>query len=201
MPRSALANRELREASRRRILDTALRLFAERGYASTPVDAIVQAAGISPGLLYHYFPSKLDLLRAVFAASMADVQASFAAADAERPPNRLPALLRAATAIVKQRRDFWALSYGVRMQREVLAALGSHVFAWTAEIHRVLERYLTDAGVPQPALEARLLFAQIDGVHQHYVLDPDQYPIDALTERLVERYRQPLPRPRRRRTP
>ena len=88
----------------------------------------------------------------------------------------------------------------VAQRREVRAALGSHLFAWTAEIHRVLERYLTDAGVPQAALEARLLFAQIDGVHQHYVLDPDHYPIDALTERLVERYRQ-LPRPRRRRTP
>lgn len=189
MPRSAAANQELREASRARILDAALTLFAERGYASTPVDAIVAAAGISPGLLYHYFPGKLDLLRAIFEASMTDVKASFAAADAA-PGDRLAALLRAAAAIVRQRRRFWALSYGVRMQREVLAALGPDVFAWTAEIHQVLERYLREAGWPNPAHEALLLFAQIDGLHQHYVLDPDRYPVDALTERLVERYRE-----------
>ena len=196
MPRSAAANQELREASRARILDAALSLFAERGYASTPVDAIVAAAGISPGLLYHYFPGKLDLLRAIFETSMIDVKASFAAADAAPASGeRLPALLRAATSIVKQRRRFWALSYGVRMQREVLAALGPDVFAWTAEIHHVLERYLREAGWPDPAHEALLLFALIDGLHQHYVLDPDRYPVDVLTERLVGRYRVP-PAPR-----
>ena len=200
MPRSSTTNRELREASRRRILDTALSLFSEKGYASTPVDAIVQAAGISPGLLYHYFPSKLDLLRAVFGESMEDVQQSFAAADSAAPAERLAALLRAATAIVKRRRDFWALSYGVRMQREVLTALGPKLFVWTDEIHRVLERYLKAVGWQQPEHEARLLFAQIDGLLQHYVLDPDRYPIDALTERLVDRYRTRPMSTRRKRT-
>jgi AcrR family transcriptional regulator len=190
MPRTAAANQDLRDASRRRILDAALREFAARGYASTPVDAIVRAAGISPGLLYHYFPSKLDVLRAVFEESMADVQASFAAADdTANPRDRLAALLRAASAIVKERRDFWALSYGVRMQREVLDALGPNVHAWTSQILGVLEGYLRDAGWPQPALEARLLFAEIDGMHQHYVLVPLAYPLDELTERLVDRYR------------
>jgi AcrR family transcriptional regulator len=63
VPRSAAANHELREASRARILDAALTLFAERGYASTPVDAIVAAAG-SPRAALPLLPSKLDLLRA-----------------------------------------------------------------------------------------------------------------------------------------
>jgi AcrR family transcriptional regulator len=199
MTRSAALNRDLRDASRRRILDAALRLFAERGYAGTSVDAIVRAAGISPGLLYHYFPGKLDVLRALFVESMTDVRASFAAADAApRPADRIAALLRAATAIVKEHRDFWTLSYGVRMQRDVLHALGADLFAWTAEILRVLERYLTEAGWPEPALEARLLFAEIDGMHQHYVLAPDHYPIEAMTRRLVDRYRTP-PAPQRKR--
>jgi AcrR family transcriptional regulator len=201
MPRSAALNRELREASRGRILEVAVRLFAERGYAATPVDAIVAGAGISPGLLYHYFPSKLDLLRAVFDASMEDVRASFAAADAAPTPSgRLAALVGAAVAIVKDHRDFWTLSYGVRMQRDVIAALGPRVAGWTAEIHRVLERYLRDAGWPDAGREALLLFAQIDGLCQHYVLDPEHYPIDVLIGRLIDRCSSPprVRRPRRR---
>jgi AcrR family transcriptional regulator len=200
MPRSAALNRELREASRARILDAAVRLFAERGYASTPVDAIVDGAGISPGLLYHYFPSKLDLLRAVFETSIADVRASFAAADAAPTPSRrLAALIGAAAAIVKEHRDFWTLSYGVRMQRDVIAALGPSVAGWTAEIHRVLERYLRDAGWPDAGREALLLFAQIDGLCQHYVLDPERYPLQGLVGRLADRYASPpRTRPRRR---
>jgi AcrR family transcriptional regulator len=192
MPRSQATNDALREASRTRILDEALRLFADRGYASTPVDLIVKAAGISPGLLYHYFPGKLDVLRAIVAEGMQDVAAAFAAADAAPDPrHRLTALFRANRDILKRRREFWALVFGVRMQREVLAALGPGILASTSEIHRVLERYLRDAGWPNPKEEALLLFAQIDGLHEHYVLDPDTYPIDALIERLVERYRRP----------
>jgi len=191
-PRSAATNASLRQATRARILEHALTLFAERGYAATPVDAIVQAAGISPGLLYHYFPGKQAVLAALFEESLRDVRASFQAADEEPDPGRrLGALLRAATRIMKAHRAFWALSYSVRMQRDVLGDLGPMLRQWTAEIVAVLERYLRDAGWPTPKVEAALLFAQIDGMHQHFVLDPDHYPVDALTEALVNRYAEP----------
>ncbi len=43
---------------RQQLLDLATELFAERTYEEISVDEIAQAAGISKGLLYHYFPSK-----------------------------------------------------------------------------------------------------------------------------------------------
>jgi AcrR family transcriptional regulator len=48
------------------ILDQAMRLFAERGYAATPVADIQVAAGMTPGSggLYKHFPSKQSLLEA-----------------------------------------------------------------------------------------------------------------------------------------
>jgi AcrR family transcriptional regulator len=190
-PRSAADNQRRRDAARGRILTQALKLFAARGYASTPVDAIVRAARCSPGLLYHYFPSKQALLETLFEESMTDVRASFLAADAEPDPReRIGALLRAAADIVRDHREFWTLSYGVRMQRDVLAGLGPSLAAWTHGIVATLARYLRDAGFPQPEMEAALLFAQIDGLLQHYVLDPRTYPLDALIEALVDRYAQ-----------
>jgi AcrR family transcriptional regulator len=47
---------------------------------------IARAASISVGLLYNYFPSKADLLGALFEESMRDVQASFASAEAASTP-------------------------------------------------------------------------------------------------------------------
>ena len=123
-PRSAAANRSLRDATRARLIAHALRLFGERGFASTPVSAIAESAGVSQGLLYHYFPGKTELLVAIFEETIRDVRESWARADAEpRPPLRLAALLRAIGTLIRERRDFWALSYGVRMQPEVLASL------------------------------------------------------------------------------
>lgn len=44
------------------LLQTALELFAERGYENTPVQAITDAIGIAKGTFYHYFDSKEALL-------------------------------------------------------------------------------------------------------------------------------------------
>lgn len=49
-----------------RLLSTATRLFAERGYDRTSVQEIVEHAGVTKGALYHYFGSKEDLLHAVY---------------------------------------------------------------------------------------------------------------------------------------
>jgi AcrR family transcriptional regulator len=47
------------------ILDAAERLFAERGFDATPTAAIARTAGVPKGLLFYYFPTKADLLRAL----------------------------------------------------------------------------------------------------------------------------------------
>lgn len=41
-----------------------MRLFAQKGVASTTTRQIAQAAGIAEGLIFKYFPTKLDLVRA-----------------------------------------------------------------------------------------------------------------------------------------
>lgn len=188
-PRTPVQNQEIRAVTRARLLQAALELFAIRGYNATPVDAIAEAAGVSAGLLYYHFDSKPALLQAIFEQSLADVQATFAAADREpHALDRLPALLRSAAAIVPRHRNFWAVWYGLRMQRDVLRSLGPSVMQFTTAIARTLEGYLRDIGWPDPSIEAQLLFAQIDGMCQHYVLDPQHYPLERMVERLIDRY-------------
>jgi len=48
--------------SRTRILDAAEALFAETGYEATSTARIALAAEVPKGLLFHYFPQKLDVL-------------------------------------------------------------------------------------------------------------------------------------------
>ena len=51
--------------TRDRILLAAMRLFAEKGYLSTSVADILKEAGAHSGSLYHFFPTKQDVLVAV----------------------------------------------------------------------------------------------------------------------------------------
>jgi AcrR family transcriptional regulator len=54
-----------KEATRRSILRGARRLFAEKGYSATTLDAVVRVARVTTGALYHHFGGKKDLFRAV----------------------------------------------------------------------------------------------------------------------------------------
>jgi AcrR family transcriptional regulator len=59
---------ERTEATRGRLIATARRLFAEKGFAATSTEEILGEAGVSRGALYHHFPSKTDLFQASFEA-------------------------------------------------------------------------------------------------------------------------------------
>jgi len=61
MPRTEAAFQQVRDASRRKILDGALRVFASKGSHATMAD-VAKEAGVSQGLAYRYFPSKEAIL-------------------------------------------------------------------------------------------------------------------------------------------
>jgi AcrR family transcriptional regulator len=50
------------ESTRERLVGTAMQLFSEEGYESTSIADILGAAGANSGSLYHFFPTKQDLL-------------------------------------------------------------------------------------------------------------------------------------------
>ena len=51
---------------REQILEAALRVFAKKGFSGASNKDIAHEAGITPGLIYHYFESKEALLKAIF---------------------------------------------------------------------------------------------------------------------------------------
>jgi AcrR family transcriptional regulator len=50
---------------REAILEGAFRLFSKHGYAATTLAAIAKSADVSPGNVYIYFGSKLEILYAI----------------------------------------------------------------------------------------------------------------------------------------
>ena len=53
-----------------KIIHAALKLFAENGYAETPVSKIAKEAGVSKSLTYTHFENKEDLLKAVMESTL-----------------------------------------------------------------------------------------------------------------------------------
>ena len=61
------------EARPDEVLDAALAMFVEKGFAATKVDEVARAAGVSKGLVYLYFPSKEALLEGIVQRALAPI--------------------------------------------------------------------------------------------------------------------------------
>ena len=75
------------------LLDQAAHAFAQRGFAAASVREIVQPIGMLPGSLYYHFPTKEDLLVAVYREGVQRISANVdaAVAPARGPWQRLEA--------------------------------------------------------------------------------------------------------------
>ena len=83
-PRSKQQNAQIKDDRRAQILNAALAVFARRGLAATKIADIAAQAGLSHGLVYHYFPSKEDIF--VELIRIADTSSSSALLQAEQMP-------------------------------------------------------------------------------------------------------------------
>ncbi len=82
--------------TKRRILETAFRLFHEQGYHATGIATILREADVNSGSLYHYFPSKDALLLGVLEYCLVELHPQVigpAEAAATDPIERVFALL------------------------------------------------------------------------------------------------------------
>ena len=90
--------------TRAALLAGARRIFAEYGYDATSNRAIAEAAGVTAGAIYHYFPSKADLYVAVFLELQERFEAYYEVAIArhDRLVDRYCALIDNAVALNRE---------------------------------------------------------------------------------------------------
>ena len=127
-------NRQLvkgKVATRDRILDAALDVFARKGYHRATVDDIVRASATSKGAVYHHFPNK----EAVFLALVDDFAARVATAVAATIAARQGALGKVEGAL---RAALATFAGNARLARLILleaVSLGATYEAKRAEVH------------------------------------------------------------------
>ena len=188
--------RESADVRREGLIDATCLALAEAGLEGVSVRSICARAGVSPGLLRHYFAGIDDLVCAAYAATSARMDAIFAAAVAAAPPHpraRLDAFLTASfrapvtdPALLGSWTAFWALA---RTNARASEIHRSGYAAYRAQLAGLLE----DCGLSATAAaqQAIALTALVDGLWLELVLDPATFGSDgaiALVEQAVEAY-------------
>lgn len=145
---------ERSERSRSQILDAALKLFSHHGYGATSVRDIAEEAGVSKGNVYHHFPDKESIFRALLdqyfqAMSLPDFPFNQALASGTFPDN-LEELGLAARETVRQYREHVALIYV-----DVVEFDGSHVRKFYEEMAERFDSFMKAHGLEEK-LKAKL---------------------------------------------
>jgi AcrR family transcriptional regulator len=143
--------------SRDRLLAVSARLFAQGGFEATSMRDIAGEAGMLAGSMYYHFPSKNDLIAAVYEAGVAEIGA-------------------AVDKAVKSKREPWArLEAACVAHLRSLLADSAHAAVMTADLRRL-----------EPRLRRRLVSLR-DGYEKRFVALVAALPLPAGIDRSLWR--------------
>ena len=185
------------EQTRQHLLDAAELLFLQRGVSRTSLQDIASAAGATRGAIYWHFKDKADLFNAMMARVVLPLELALQSA--------APGLGEAASGCALQRlvdAFVGALHATVHdPQTRRVFTIATHQVEYVEELRAVAERRLevtrgvlavtaqalqaasdrTGHPLPMPVATAALgIHAVVDGLINHWLLDPDAFDLEAV---------------------
>lgn len=184
---------------RAQLLELGMTLFAERPYEEVAVDDIASAAGVSKGLLYHYFGGKRDFYLACVQETAQNLLAAVDPSKEPPGPQRIIKALRAYFTFVGNRpRAYLALLSGgmgvddavvavVNTTRaaiidQILLAIGQEeprplfrlaARTWIGSVETACQDWIAHRDVEQEVMVDLLVASLVVSLHKAASLDPE----------------------------
>ncbi|MBZ0177871.1 MAG: TetR/AcrR family transcriptional regulator [Melioribacteraceae bacterium] len=189
MPRTEKQFQEMRERSRQNILNSALKVFAAKGYQETSISDIAIEASISKGLLYNYFSSKEDLTRSVMKMLLIELENMTRNVESEKDPyKKLRKLIEEAFDAMETNSDYWRLYSSFILQPETAKLISPEFISSLERIFNSMEKIFSEIGVKNAKEEAKIFGAILDGVAFHVMLEGESYPRNKMKKYLIKKY-------------
>jgi len=181
------------EDKRRRILDAAVQVFAEKGYFASRVTDVARAAGVADGTIYLYFQNKDHLLVSLLDEVMSE-HLEAGRREVKRlkgAPARLRAIARRHLGLLGGHRDL-AVVFQVEL-RQSTKFMERFTASWLKDYFDVLEEVIQGGqrdgtirrDLPR-TLAAHTFFGALDAVVTSWVLSRRSYDIIHLADPLVQ---------------
>ncbi len=188
-PRTEEQFEEIRMNRKALIMEAALELFASAGYHETSISNIAEKAGISKGLMYNYFDSKEELIRQIIRKGMDDILQYFDPdQDGIITKDEIRYFIDRVFTLMVQDIDFWKIYFMVLIQPPVFSLVGNEVQRPVNVFIDMMKTFFETRGDKDPEAEARIMGALLDGLGFQLILDPDNFPVDKVKNKLYELY-------------
>jgi len=185
-PRTKNQFEEIRQKSRENIEKIALELFAIKGYHATSISQIAEKAGISKGLLYNYYKSKEHLLDSVIMKVYDEIIRIVHMSENLPAEKQIEQMIIQTIDHLKKNITFWKLYLFLVHQSDVHQKLSELYEKMRDDYLGYVVKLFQEMGSKKPTMEALMLGTMFDGIGLNYVTAPNDYPIDEMSNYLVE---------------
>jgi TetR/AcrR family fatty acid metabolism transcriptional regulator len=162
---------------RARILEAAIKVFAERGFHTATVAEIARAAGVADGTIYLYYKSKDDLLLRLFDEKMTELleEARTALLAEKTAPARLRRFIQLHLALVERNPDLASvLIVELRQSAQFLKAADRNKLAAYVDLIAEVVKAGQESGelldLVSPATAKRAIFGALDELALGFLL-------------------------------
>jgi AcrR family transcriptional regulator len=152
-----------KQSTRRSLEDAALRLFADHGYDATTIEAIAEAAGVSPRTFFRYFTAKDEVLDMGWQQRREQLAELVDAAPAEHDDHETAArvLVEMAESFEPERERVLLRARALRSSAALRGRNADTTAAWEQTLAAGLARR---RGLPEPDIGARAVAAAYTAV-------------------------------------
>jgi AcrR family transcriptional regulator len=185
-PRTKEQFNEIRQKSSENIENIALELFALKGYHATSISQIAEKAGISKGLLYNYFESKERLLDSIITKVYDEIMQMVQMSEKLPANEQIEQMIIQTTDHLKKNITFWRLYLFLVHQSDVQKKMQALYEKMRENYMEYVVKLFQEIGSKNPAMDAMMLGTMFDGIGLNYVTAPEGYPIDEMTNYLIE---------------
>lgn len=184
-PRKPEEFEKIRLKTDEKIRHAALQEFSCKGFFNTSIRDIAKAANISTGLLYNYYKNKEDLALAVLNTAFEKIDHAISSDDSNAPLNQA---ISNFIELLIQQNDKIRLLAQMGIQKEKFEFLNEQTHQKYLLSVKQFENHLTALKYPNPALEAKLLVATLDGIAFESLLMGEKIDLQELKIQLIKKY-------------
>ncbi len=189
MPRTKEQFEKIRQETKGKILNTALELFAHKGYTNTSISEIAKTANISKGLAYNYFTSKEKLMEEIIRILFVEIDSMFVELNMIKDPyEKLHKIIDLTFDWVIENSSFWRLYTSLLMQEETKLIVEKVAGNYMLNFFKELEKIFRKVKIKNPAAEAKIFGAILDGVSFHILFLQKNYPVEKTRKFLKRKY-------------
>lgn len=171
------------------IAEVALQLFAADGYGNTSIAMIAKKADVAQGLMYNFYSSKENLLLEILNKGLGEIQSSMASYTSEKDPGKAIAKhVETTFDLVEHNKEYWKLFHSIRMQNTVKSFMDKIYEPNLLLVLSTLTTNFKKLKYKNPALEAKLYFATIDGLVNHFLVDESLFSLKKIKKHLIQKY-------------